>query len=470
MTECSASQLEFEGFNSRRVVGAFDGGRITSDGGVLLLREVAERSGLIRKFTSCFTDHRDADLIEHTVESLIAQRVYGLGCGYEDLNDHDTLRDDPLLAMAAGKADPLGQDRIRERDRGHALAGKSTLNRLELTPSDAGAPARYKKIVYHADRIESFFVDAFLNAHKEPPEAITLDVDATDDPLHGRQEGRFFHGYYRCYCYLPLYVTCGDFVLAAKLRTSGIDAATGVVEQMTRIVARIRARWPEVKITVRGDSGFAREDLMAWCETNHADYVLGLARNTRLIDMISPELAIAKEQSEKSGAPVRIFKDFRYRTQKSWSCERRVVGKAEHIPGKANPRFVVTSLPIEQVGGHKLYEEIYCARGEMENRIKEQMEMFSDRTSTATMRANQLRLWLSTLAYTLLSEVRRIGLSGSKMARAHCATIRTRLLKIGALVKVSVRRVTICFSSSFPLQTRVAAALTNIQAAYPLRC
>ena len=351
-----------------------------------------------------------------------------------------------------------------------AIAGKSTLNRLELTPSDAGESARYKKIVYQEDRIETFFVDAFLNAHTEPPDAIILDVDATDDPLHGHQEGRFFHGYYGCYCYLPLYVTCGDFVLAAKLRTSGIDAASGVVEQIARITAQIRARWPEVKITVRGDSGFAREELMDWCEENGADYVLGLARNSRLIDEIATELSIAKEQSETSGAAVRIFKDFRYRTQKSWSCERRVVGKAEHIPGKANPRFVVTSLPMEQVGGHKLYEEIYCARGEMENRIKEQMEMFSDRTSTATMRANQLRLWLSTLAYTLVSEVRRIGLSGSKMARAHGATIRTRLLKIGALVKVSVRRVTISFSSSFPMQTRVAAALTNIQAAYPLRC
>ena len=468
MTECNASQQEFKGFGKLRVVGAFNGGRISSDGGLLLVREVAQRSRLISKFASCFTDHRDPDRIEHAVESLISQRVLGLACGYEDLNDHDTLRDDPLLAMASGKADPLGDDRHRLRDKGHALAGKSTLNRLELTPCDADENARYKKIVYDADRIETFFVDAFLDAHPQPPDKIILDADATDDPIHGHQEGRFFHGYYRCYCYLPLYVTCGDFVLAAKLRTSGIDAAFGVVEQVARIVAQIRSRWPDVKITVRGDSGFARDDLMAWCEGNGVDYVLGLAKNARLKAAIGQELEAAKAKSEATGEAVRLFRDFRYRTHKSWSRERRVVGKAEYIPGKSNPRFVVTSLPADEVDARELYEDIYCARGEMENRIKEQMEMFSDRTSTATMRANQLRLWLSTLAYTLVSEVRRVGLAGTKMARAQCSTIRTRLLKIGALVKVSVRRILISFSSSFPLQNLFAVALRNIRDAYPL--
>jgi hypothetical protein len=470
MTECSTSQIEFEGLGTRRVTGAFDGGRITSDGGVLLIREVAERGSLLRRFASCFTDHRDADLIEHTVESLISQRVYGLACGYEDLNDHDTLRDDPLLAAASGKADPLGEDRIRERDRGHALAGKSTLNRLELTPSDADASSRYKKIVYHPDRIEAFFVDAYLDAHAQPPDRIILDLDATDDPLYGRQEGRFFHGYYRCYCYLPLYVTCGDFVLASKLRTSDRDGASGAVEEVERIVEHIRSRWPMVKITVRGDSGFAREELMAWCETHSVDYILGLAKNTRLIAEIAAELEAVKAQSEASGTAVRTFKDFRYQTRDSWSRERRVVGKAEHIPGKSNPRFVVTSLSAEAIDARTLYEDEYCARGEMENRIKEQMELFADRTSTATMRANQLRLWFSALAYVLMNEVRRVGLAGTKMAQAQCSTIRTRLLKIGALVRVSVRRVLVSFSSAFPLQDLFAAAIRNIRAAYPMRC
>lgn len=470
MTECTASQLEFEGLGSRRVVGDFNGGRITSDGGLLLLREVAERTGLLRRFAGCFTDHRDSDLIEHAVESLIAQRVLGLACGYEDLNDHDALRTDPLLAAASGKADPLGEGRVRARDKGHALAGKSTLNRLELTPSDADASSRYKKIVYDADKIEAFFVDAFLDAHPQALDELILDVDATDDPLHGDQEGRFFHGYYRCYCYLPLYVTCGDFVLAAKLRTSDRDGASGATEEMARIVERIRSRWPEVKITIRGDSGFAREELMAWCEKNGVDYVLGLAKNSRLQAEIGEELEAAKGLSEATGEAVRLFKDFRYRTLKSWSRERRVVGKAEYIPGKSNPRFVVTSLSAGDVGARALYEDVYCARGEMENRIKEQMELFSDRTSTATMRANQLRLWFSTLAYTLVNEVRRVGLRGTKMARAQCSTIRTRLLKIGALVKVSVRRVVVSLSSAFPLKDLMITALRNIRAAYPMRC
>lgn len=467
MTECTASQMEFKAFGKRHVVGAFDAGRITSDGGILLLREVAERSGLVGKFSKCFTDHRDVNRIEHTVESLISQRALGLACGYEDLNDHDTLRSDPLFAMAAGKDDLLGEERLRPRDQGYALAGKSTLNRLELTPADADGSSRYKKIVYHTDRIEAFFVDAFLDAHPNSLESIVIDLDATDDPLHGKQEGRFFHGYYGCYCYLPLYVTCGDFVLAAKLRTSGRDAADGAVDEIARIIKRIRSRWPKVAITLRGDSGFARDELMAWCEENHVDYVIGLARNKRLAEFIQEELAEAKQRSKATDEAVRIFKDFRYQTLASWSCERRVVGKAEYIPGKANPRFVVTSLSSEFIAPRPLYEDLYCARGDMENRIKEQMELFSDRTSTAIMRANQLRLWFSTLAYTLVSEMRRTALVGTKMERAQPSTIRTRLLKIGALVKVSVRRILISFSSAYPLQALFARSLRNIQAAYP---
>lgn len=469
MTDCTCSQLEFEDLGSRRVMASFDGGRVTSDAGILLVREVCEQSGILRRFASCFTDHRDPFRIEHSLFSLIAQRAYGLVCGYEDLNDHDTLRDDPLLAAASGKTDPLGGDRARERDRGHALAGKSTLNRLELTPSDADASSRYKKIVYHPERIEAFFVDAFLDAPREAPSSITLDLDATDDPLHGHQEGRFFHGYYRCYCYLPLYITCGDHVLAAKLRTSDRDASAGSVEEVERIVMRIRARWPDVEITLRGDSGFARDALMSWCEANGVDFVFGLARNARLVAEIDAELEAMAAASEATEAPARCFKDFRYQTIETWSRERRVVGKAEHIPGKSNPRFVVTSLSPDAIDARSLYEDVYCARGDMENRIKEQFELFSDRTSAETMRANQLRLWFSTLAYTLLAAVRRVGLAGTKLANAQCGTIRVRLLKIGALVKVSVRRLVVSISSVFPLKRLFETALRNIRAAYPLR-
>jgi Transposase DDE domain group 1 len=470
MTECRTGQLEFQGIGSRAVVGNFDAGRATSDGGVLLLREVAERTGLIREFASCFTDHRKAELIEHRVEELVAQRVLAIACGYEDLNDHDVLRDDALFAVAAGKVDATGSKRRRKQDRGHALAGKSTLNRLEGTPEDASAEARYKKIVYDGAAIEEFFVEAFLDAHREPPEEIVLDLDATDDPLHGQQEGRFFHGYYRSYCYLPLYIFCGDFLLCARLRRANIDASAGAVEEVERIIRGIRGRWPEVRIILRGDSGFAREALMAWCEQNRVDYLFGLARNARLEAAIASEMEQAQQEHEATGKAVRRFKEFTYRTQKTWSRERRVVGKAEYLPGKQNPRFVVSSLSAEQWPAAVLYEELYCARGDMENRIKEQqLALFADRTSTATMRANQLRLWFSSVAYVLVNELRRVGLRGTAWARAQADTIRTRLLKIGGIVRLSVRRVYVALSSVFPLQDLFRRVLLNIQQAYPLR-
>jgi hypothetical protein len=451
-------------------VGAFDGGRQTSDGGVLLLREVAERTGLIRRFAACFTDHRKPELIEHTVEELVGQRVLAQAIGYEDLNDHDTLRDDALLALAAGKRDLTGERRRREADRGHALAGRSTLNRLELTPAWATAASRYKKIVYHGEAIAGLFVEHFLDAHEQPPERVVLDLDATDDPLHGHQEGRFFHGYYGHYCYLPLYIFCGEFLLCARLRPSDRDASAGAREELERIVSQIRARWPEVKIWIRADSGFAREEILAWCEANGVEYVIGLARNARLEAAIEAELAEAQQACERTGAPARIFKDLRYRTRKSWSRERRVVAKAEQLPGKPNPRFVVSSLSPERVEAGALYEQIYCARGDMENRIKEQqLGMFADRTSTATMRANQLRLWIASLSYVLVHELRRVGLRGTALARAQVGTIRLRLLKIGATVQVSVRRVRIAFSSVFPLQQLFAQVLHQLQRHYPLR-
>ena len=470
-TDCRAAQCEFQGLGRRQVVACFNGGRLTSDAGVLLLREVAERTGLLRQFAACFTDHRAPALIEHTVEELVSQRVMALACGYEDLNDHDVLRDDALLAVAAGKTDATGATRRRARDRGHALAGKSTLNRLERTRADATAATRYAKIVYDTAAIERFFVAAFLAAHATPPAEIVLDLDATDDPLHGNQEGRFFHGYYRAYCYLPLYIFCGDFLLCAKLRRADGDGAAGAVEEVARIVAQIRARWPQVRIVVRGDSGFAREELMQWCEAQAVDYVLGVARNARLERAVADELAQARAQHAATGVSARVYKDFSYQTRTTWVRARRVVGKAEYLPGKANPRFVVTSLSAAQWAPVALYEQLYCARGDMENRIKEQqLGLFADRTSTATMRGNQLRLWVSSVAYVLVETVRRVGLAGTALARAQVGTIRTRLFKLAGLVRVSVRRVTLALSSVFPLQRLFAHALANLQRAFPLRC
>lgn len=472
MTECKGTFPEFQAQGRRAVVASFDGGHITSDAGALLLREVDQRTRLIRQFADCFVDHRDGRRIEHSVEQLVAQRVYALALGYEDLNDHETLRLDPLLAALVGKDDPLGVDRRRGRDRGRALAGKSTLNRLELTPPEATSAARYKKIVARVDRIERFFVDLFLQAHKRAPKRIVLDVDATDDPLHGEQEGRFFHGYYSNYCFLPLYIFCGEHLLCARLRTSNRDGADGAKEDLERIVARIRQSWPETTIVIRGDSGFCREELMAWSEqTDGVEFIFGLARNARLQRRIETQAEEAKQRYEQSGEAARIFADFSYQTRKSWTRARRVIAKAEHLPQGANPRFVVTSFGAETYNAQALYEEQYCARGDMENRIKEQqLDMFADRTSASLMRANQMRLWFSSVAYTLMQALRRIGLKGTKMARAQCGTIRTRLLKIGARVRISVRRIAVSMSSSCPVQDLFWRVLANIVRFIPMRC
>ena len=465
-TDCRSDQLEFQGLGRRRVVAQFDAGRASSDGGVLVLREVAEQTGWLRGFGACFRDGRDATRTEHTVAELVAQRVLGIALGYEDLNDHETLRDDALLALAAGKQDVTGAERVRERDRGHALAGKSTLNRLE---HGGGVATRYHRIEPDGAAIERHFVDCFLEAHAEPPARIVLDLDTTDDALHGRQEGRFFHGYYGNYCYLPLYVFCGDHLLVAKLRTANQDAAAGSVEELARVVGQIRGRWPAVEIWIRADSGFAREALMAWCETNGVHYVLGLAKNARLRRAIGSAMAAAKAEHDATQAPARRYEELRYRTRKSWSRERRVVGKGEWLPGKPNPRFVVTSLPIEAFDAKTLYETIYCARGDMENRIKEQqLALFADRTSTATMRANQLRLWFSSMAYVLMAELRRRGLRDTALAHAQAGTIRLRLLKIAAIVRISVRRIAISFSSAYPLQSLFRTVLAQLRRASPL--
>lgn len=466
-TDCTSDQVEFQGFGRRQVVAQFNAGRTSSDaGGAVLLREVAERTGWLRRFAECFRDRRDPERIEHTVGELVAQRVLGIALGYEDLIDHETLRDDPLLALAAGKRDLTGAGRVRERDRGHALAGKSTLNRLEHgRPSDD----RYRRIDHDGVAIEGLLVQCFLDAHGgTPPGPIVLDLDATDDPLHGHQEGRFFHGYYGNYCYLPLYVFCGDHLLVAKLRPANQDAAAGTVEELTRVVGQIRAHWPAVEIWIRADSGFARDAVMAWCEANDVHYVLGLAKNARLRRAIGRAMAEVEAEAGQTQAPARRYEELRYRTRKSWSRVRRVVGKAEWLPGKPNPRFVVTSLPVERFDAATLYARIYCARGDMENRIKEQqLALFADRTSTATMRANQLRLWLSSMAYVLVAHLRRVGLRGTALARAQAGTIRLRLFKIAALVRISARRIVLSLSSFYPLQPLFRTVVAQLRAASP---
>jgi hypothetical protein len=464
-TDCNPQQLEFQGMTRRKVVASFDGGTLSSDGGVLLLAEVDRKRGLLEQFAACFSDHRNPALVEHSVAELVRQRVFALALAYEDLNDHDELRTDPLLAAVVGKADPTGSDRRQRQDRGKPLAGKSTLNRLEW---GAVKQDRYRRITVDDDAVGRFFVEAFLSAHEQAPAEIILDLDATDDPLHGEQEGRFFHGYYGGYCYLPLYIFCGSYLLCARLRRSNIDASEGSVAEVDRIVAQIRERWPEVRIILRGDSGFAREELMAWCEQQGVDFVFGLARNARLQRALGAELAQARALHEESGKAARVFKDFVYRTRKSWSRERRIVGKAEHLAMGANPRYLVTSLDSQHWTAQTLYENLYCARGDMENRIKEQqLCLFADRTSTHFLASNQVRLWLSSVAYTLFNELRRLGLQGTELARARCDTIRIKLLKIGAQIRVTVRRVCVHLASSYPYATLFAQIVGQLRASPP---
>ena len=460
-TECSQKEFGFQDLNQRKVVADFAGGELSSDGGGLLLREVERCRGWVRDFSRCFTDYRNSLFIEHTVRSMAGQRIFGLALGYEDLNDHDLLRRDPLLAVICGKQDPTGQDRMKAEDRGKALAGKSTLNRLE---HGQGASDRYKKVVLNEAKVAELFVAKFISGQNEAPQRIVMDLDATHDPLHGKQEGRFFHGYYDCYCYLPLYIFCGDELLCAKLRPSNIDASAGALDEVKRIVTSLRAVWSEVKIVLRGDSGFARDEIMDWCECNGVDYVFGLARNNRLEARLAPALEAVRRWYELTGVAARTFMDLWYQTKDSWSRSRRVIGKAEYLEKGENPRFVVTSLSAQEYGGCALYDKEYCARGEMENRIKEQqLDLFADRTSTATMKANQLRVWLSAIAYSLLNDLRQFGLTGTKMAQATCGTIRLRLLKIGALIKVSVRRVLIHLASSCACQEIFATVFANLQ-------
>jgi Transposase DDE domain group 1 len=443
-TDCSQDSFDFGTVEGHRIVGAFDGGRITSHAGGLLLGATNKAIRLVGRLAQHFGDGRDPDALLHTVPALLGQRIFAIALGYEDVNDHDHLRHDPVLQVLAGKL-------TAKRSNCAALAGKSTLNRLEHAAKVGADP--YHKITYDEAGIAALFVTLCLESYWAPPQRFVIDLDATHDPIHGEQEGRHFHGYYDCYCYLPLYIFAGRHLLAAKLRTADKDAADGAKEEIARIIAQIRARWPDVEIILRADSGFARDDLMTWCEENGVDYIFGLARNERLVKAIRRQLAHARRDSLRTKQAARRFKILEdWETRESWSLPRRVVAKAEWTHDEANPRFLVTSLNWTDDARY-LYEDLYCARGDMENRIKEcQTDMFAGRTSAASMRANQLRLWFAAFAYVLLCALRRIGLTGTAMATATCGTIRLKLLKIGALVTTSVRRIKIAMASSCPYQ------------------
>lgn len=462
-TQCSGAQLDFQPFGRRLVTGRHDGGHMSSDGGGLLLREVDGRIDLTRRLAGCFEDHRNAASVEHGVRALVAQRVHALALGYEDLNDHDALRRDAVLSLLVGRMDPTGAERARQRHRGAALASPSTLNRLELGRPEQPRD-RYKRIVARTEALDELLVELFMESRVEPPRELWLDLDATDDPLHGAQEGRFFHGYYRCYCYLPLYVFCGDHLLRARLRRADEDPAAGAIEELAPVVDQLRRRWPHVRIVLRGDSGFCRDAIMNWCEARGLDYLFGLARNQRLVDALGPALEAARAAHERSGQPARRFADFDYRTRDSWSRSRRVVGKAEHLAKGSNPRFVVTSLPRRKASAKRLYEKLYCARGDMENRIKEQqLDLFADRTSAHEMRANQLRLYFSSFAYVLLHGLRRLGARGTELARAQCGTLRLKLLKVAVRVQITARRVWLSFPRAHPYADMLAAVLANLR-------
>jgi len=469
-TQCITEQMEFQQLGRRAVIGRFDGGAISSDGGAVLLREVDKRTGISGRLARCFRDYRKPERIEHPVLSMIRQRICGIALGYEDINDHDRLRHDVVMGVLSEKDGPGGSDRVRKTDQGKPIAGKSTLNRLELTPEQANEKSRYKEIVADGTAIDELMVAMFIESYQSAPSQIVLDIDATDDPLHGHQEGRYFHGYYGEYCYLPLYIFCAEHSLCSRLRSADTDPASSVLAELTRIVGQIRAAWPEVRITIRGDSGFCRDEIMRYCEGPQLDYVLGLAKNSRLKRALQSEMVQAQQLHQSTQKPARVFKDFRYRTKKSWFCERRVVGKAEYLAKGENPRFIVTSIKSEQIEARALYEDFYCAHGEMENRIKEQqLGLFADRTSTSWMRSNQLRLYFSSFAYILVHALRRLGLEGTELAKAQCDTIRLKLFKIGAQIRVSVRKVWISFSESYPYFNLFQQVLLRLQQ-IPLRC
>ena len=468
-TERSQQVFEFQGLGRRKVTADFRGGYLSSDGGALLLRELDRRLGVIERLAGCFLDLRAQHLVEHSVPELLRQRIGALALGYEDLNDHDRLRLDPVHALMAGKKDVEGLDRLHAEDRGKALAGHSTLNRLEL--GALGTDGKYKKIVAVPESIEALLISEGVKAIPRKSREIVLDFDATDDPLHGAQEGAYFHGYYKNYCYLPLYCFCGNVPLFAQLRDCKRDASAGTVEALEKIVKAIRKRFGrKVRIILRGDSGFCREPIMAWCENNGIYYCLGKARDNRLCAQLVKSFAQLHEQLEAGEleTPCRDFVEFEHRTLTSWSCSRRVVGKAEVLSQGDNPRFIVTNLPAEgfdsepdggRFEGRWLYEEFYCARGDMENRIKEQQQdLFADRTSSHWMAANQLRLWFSAFAHLMLSVLQSEVLRATALAKATIGQIRLKLFKIAARIKISCRRVHFELASACPYREVFAQA------------
>ena len=454
MTECRQEKFEFQGTNGKRIEAKFDGGQVSTDCGALLLRELCERTGIFERLTECFADFCSPIFRRYEVKELLEQRVYGLLCGYEDLNDHETVRTDPMFQVLVGKPPSEAV----------ALCGKSTLNRLELSGRNISKQEKYKKIACDDDRMEEFFLHEFVRyAKRRQLKRLILDLDATDLPLHGSQEGRFFHGYYGHYCYLPLYIFCEDLPLAAKLRPSNIDASRGTEEELERIVPYLRKRLPGVTILVRADSAFAREGIMATCEKLGIHYIFGLAKNNRLISLVEKELDEAAKKFAETKMPVRVFKDFRYRTLDSWSKPRRVIGKAEHLEKGSNPRFIVTSLKKSEVKAMELYEEWYCKRGDMENRVKEQLHLFADRMSAHLKRANQVRLWFSTVAYLIMTLFKKIALVGTALAKAEAQTIRAKFLKLAGRVTTSARRIYFSLAEGFPLQEAFLKAARNLR-------
>jgi hypothetical protein len=459
-TDCSNQPLLFQDLGSRQVVADFSGGTLSSDGGVLLLRQVDANLGLTQALARCFGDERQQVFVDHSVRQLLTQRIYGLALGYEDVNDHAQLRRDPLLATACGKQDPLGQDRFNPSHRGMALAGPSTLNRFELSNN---RDTRCHKLPHDAARIEACLLQMGVRCLPKHAAEIVIDLDAMGHLVHGEQEGRHFSAYYGDYCYLPLYAFVGNVPLWAQLRTSDQDAASGVASALEKIVVAIRQRCRRARIIVRGDGGFCREEIMAWCEgQKEVYYCLGLAKNCVLIGKLGPALANARARYCLSGASVRAFAQFEYQTQKTWSRSRRVIGKAEVSVLGDNPRFLVTNLPVQGFKDHadrgrflpaRLYEEVYCARGEMENMLKQQtLDLQADRMSTHYLASNQLRLWLATFAYLLMERLRALGLAGTDLASATAASVRLKLLKVAAQVRVSVRRVYVQLNTAYPWQ------------------
>lgn len=472
MTE-TIQPLFFEDLGPRKVQADFSGGHLSSDAGVLLLRQINRGLGLTRGLAQCFYDLRNQDYVDHSVQQLLDQRLYGLALGYEDINDHDRLRLDHLLAVACDKHDPLGLDRVHPEHRGIALAASSTLNRLELSNSRESSG---HKIPHDPAKIEACLLEMGTRCLPKHAQEVVLDLDAMGHRIHGMQEGRHFNAYYDNYCYLPLYVFAGDIPLWAQLRTCEHSASHGVVPALEKIVAAIRKRFPKARLIIRGDSGFGVDEIMTWCENQpNVYYCLGIGKHSGLLEKLGPALMHARARHCLiGGASTRVFAEFEYQTKSSWSCKRRVIGKAEVMSGGDNPRFIVTNLPQdgfkededrERFTPARLYEQLYCPRGEMENVLKQQvLDLKGDRVSTHYMASNQLRLWLATFAYMLLERVRAIGCQGTELARATAGTLRLKLMKVAAQVKVSVRRVYVQLSSAYPLQNLFALCHQRLSA------